>query len=422
MSISSRAASTFDAPSNRIGLFEYDLSMYGFMKDFIVKLAEAEYSVDVFFKDWDVRPDFTNIRDFDCHDNIRFFDFTTRPTRGQVLRRRIQRLFNRLAIRFAIQLGEKPEHTIDRTILVRSKEILEQSQYLCLIGVEKKGLIWAGLLSEIFESPLLYYSLELYVEDNPDLDKVCHLRSTEKKYHQLSTATIIQDALRGDALLKSNGVENANVIYFPVSVSGGLVRKKSRYLQQKLNISESKKILLYFGSIHPTRCVAPLVKIAGNLDDGLVLVVHGWGPKGYLEYLRSIADMSKVVFSLEFVPEEEIVEMVASAHIGLALYETANVNDRLVAFSSSKMAYYAQCGIPVIAFDTESFRQLIKSHKCGELIRSVDEIPESARHILSNHELYECEAHAAFEQFYNFDKNFARFRSQFEVTLQDAPQ
>jgi hypothetical protein len=126
-----------------------------------------------------------------------------------------------------------------------------------------------------------------------------------------------------------------------------------------------------------------------------------------------------VIFSFDFFLEAEILRMVASSHIGIALYETKIANDRLVAFSSSKMANYALCGIPVIAFDTDSFMQLMKTHRCGGLIRSVDEIPESVHRIRSIDEKYERDAHVAFEQFYDLERNFAKFRTQFDVTLQD---
>ena len=87
-----------------------------------------------------------------------------------------------------------------------------------------------------------------------------------------------------------------------------------------------------------------------------MLVLHGYGNQTYLAYLQSIADMDRVVFSFDFVPEDKIIDVISSATIGLALYPNTSSNDRLAAFSSVKVAYYLQCGVPVIAFDSESFR------------------------------------------------------------------
>ena len=346
--------------NKRIGIFVYDWGMYHYIKDLAIKLAEAGYLVDIFFKDWDVRPNYANTNDFDLHENIRFYNFTTKATRQQVFKRRYIRMLNKIAILFSVPRNYTPEEIIDGKILDRSKEIIGTSQYYCYIGIEKIGLIWAGMLSEMHRCPLIYYSLELYIEDNPILERVYHLLDAERKYHKLAIATIIQDGPRAKALLKSNGIEQTNILHFPVSAKGNIVREKSKYLQSKLHIDDKKKIILYFGGINKDRFLPQMVKMARDLDDEVILVVHGVGPKRYMNYLQSIADKNKVLFSLDFIAEAEIENLISSAHIGIALYKTTNANDRLVAFSSSKVAYYTQCGVPMIAFDTESFRELIR--------------------------------------------------------------
>lgn len=429
--------------TKKIGIFEYDWSMYGFIKDFIIKLAEVGYSVDIFFKDkvMGIGVEFAKTSEFSHYENIRYFNFTARSTRSEILARniyesirysnfttlrpiiellarKIKGLLNKLTTHSFRTLKDKSDDIIDHEILRKSKEIIGESQYLCFIGIEKKGLIWAGILGQLYMRPFLYYSLELYIEDHPEIEMYYHLRDAEKKYHQLSSATIIQDRPRADVLLKSNGVERTNVIYFPISARGNMIKEKSSYLHHKFNINDNKKILLYFGSIYEVRFVSQLLEMAKGLDDDMVLVLHGWGPKKYLDHLQSIADKDKVIFSLDLVAEDEIVNIISSAHIGIALYRTTNSNERLVAFSSVKLAYYTQCGVPVITFDTESSRTLMKSYECGELIHSVDEIPQTTRRILEHYDLYKRQAYSAFEHFYDFDKNFARFIPQFEEAIE----
>jgi glycosyltransferase involved in cell wall biosynthesis len=269
----------------------------------------------------------------------------------------------------------------------------------------------------MYHYPLIYHSLELFIEDNPVIHRVYHLRDAEKKYHKLAAATIVQDELRADVLLKSNGIDQRNVLYFPVSVKGNLIREKSKYLQNKFNIGDDKKILLYFGSFDKTRCTTQMVRMARNLDDDVILVVHGWGSKRYLDYLQAIADKKKVIFSLDFLAEDEIASMVSSSHIGIALYDTKNFNDRLVAFSSNKVAYYAQCGVPLIAFDTESFRELVNSYQCVELITHINETPQKVRKILENYDLYQQQSYSAYQRFYDLDENFSKLISNLEIII-----
>ncbi len=405
--------------NKRIGIFEYDWSLYSFIKDLSLKLAEAGYSVDIFFKDTDIKRDYARTDEFKIYENIRFYDFTTRQTKSQVIKIRFKKLLNLIALFFALKIRDKADDIIDKRILKRSREIIGKSQYSFFIGIEKKGLIWAGIMSETVHCPVIYYSLELYLEDHPYYFKGYHLRDAEKRYHQLSIATLIQDSSRANALLVSNEVKNNRVLYYPVSVKGAVIQKKSNYLQNKFEICENKKILLYFGEIYKSRYATQIVNMARDLEEDIILVMHGQGPKRYLDYLQSIADKEKVIFSLEFVPETEIVDLISSAHIGISLYGISNANDKFTAFSSSKMAYYAQCGVPFIAFNTESYRGLVDNCKCGELINSVKEIPHKVHDILANYESYKKQAFLAYRRFYNLDDNFSRLLPQIERVIDE---
>jgi hypothetical protein len=398
----------------RIGIFEYDWSMYGLTKDFAVKLAESGYLVDIFYKDVDQERGFADTSELEQYATVRYFNFTTRLSRFQVWLRRFKRLTNRFALRMSIKVHDTPYQIISPEILRDSQFIVGQSHYVCLVGIEKSGLIWAGLLSQLYECPLIYYSLELYIEDHPQLYQFYHLRNAEKKFHQLCCATIVQDKSRADALLESNGATHADALYYPVSVRGDAVREKSKFLHNFLHVADDKKILLYFGSMYESRFVTDIVRMAENLDDEFVLVCHGWGPKKYVTYLRSIVKRNNVLFSLDLVNEGKISELVSSADMGLALYATTNANDRLVAFSSIKLAYYAQCGLPVIAFASESLQMLMYEHKWGELIDLVDQVPQAVRRIVERYDKYRLEAYRAFEKFYSCDRNFSRLLPQLE--------
>ncbi len=401
--------------TGRIGIFEYDWSMYGFIKNFIIELAEAGYLVDVFQKDPSTTLDFTNTEQFRDYHNVRYFNFKTSNTLSQKILRKSKAVLGRLSEDYR----QSPKSFIDAQILRRSKEIITESEYQCFIGIEKKGLIWAGILSQIYGCPLIYYSLELYLEDHPRLAadlatrEYSYLRKMEKKYHQLAGATIIQDRLRAEALLKYNEIEFTNLLYLPISVRGDIVESRSGYLHEKYQIGRAKQLLLYFGLIQDERFSADLVRIASCLRDDVILVLHGYGDPAYLAHLQSIAAVNRIIFSFDLVKEENIIDVISAATIGLALYENTNSNDRLAAFSSVKVAYYMQCGVPLIAFDSESFRELMDAHKCGELITSTEEIPQAVQKILNDYDRYREQAFMAFKQFYEFDENFKGFIRDF---------
>ncbi len=410
-----------DREERRIGIFEYDWSMYGFIKDFIIKLTESGYIVDVFQKNPNAIIDFTDVEQLKQVSNIRYFNFNISNTLAKKTARKFKALLRKLDLDYAQNLN----NVIDREILLRSKQIVGESRYQCFIGIEKKGLIWAGILSRTYGCPLIYYSLELYLEDHPRLAaalatrEYSYLRKMEKKYHQLCRATIIQDKLRAKALLKYNEIASTNLLYLPISASGPIAGNKSKYFHQKYKISETKRLLLYFGLIQDARYSADLVRIAPRLQDNTMLVLHGYGDQAYLDYLQSIADMKRTLFSLDIVAEEELLNVISSATIGLALYENTNSNDRLAAFSSVKMAYYMQCGVPVIAFDSESFIELMNEYRCGELITSIHEIPQKVEIIEKDYANYQEQAFMAFQQLYDFDTNFNKFILSFNKFLKN---
>jgi hypothetical protein len=102
------------------------------------------------------------------------------------------------------------------------------------------------------------------------------------------------------------------------------------------------------------------------------------------------------------------------------LYDMGNFNDRFVAFSSSKIAYYMQCGVPMIAFDTESFRELVNSCQCAELITSVDVTPQKVQKILKDYDFYRQQSYSAYQRFYALDENFSKLLDKLEPIINGA--
>jgi hypothetical protein len=84
------------------------------------------------------------------------------------------------------------------------------------------------------------------------------------------------------------------------------------------------------------------------------------------------------------------------------------------------VAYYAQCGVPMIAFDTESFRELARSHQCVELINTINEIPDKVRRILENYDSYRQQSYSAYQSFYNLDENSSKLIDKLELILNGA--
>ena len=261
--------------------------------------------------------------------------------------------------------------------------------YCCLIGVEKLGLLWAGVIAQRVQAPLIYDSLELYTDEFQRVERprsvaFRRLRLAERRSHRKAVATIVQDPERARVLLADNGVplSQATVFHVPVSVVGPVYSGTSRFLHNMLDLPTTQHIVLSFGQIHAERSALDLARAAQDFPDDWTLVMHGWGPAAIMERVRALDTRGKVRLSLDLVSSDMIPALIASADVGLSLYASRTSNDRLTAFASEKMAFYMQCGVPFVAFDYPGYTDL--AHEgAGRVIPDVGRLRGAVETILS---------------------------------------
>ena len=380
----------------RIGIFQYKWPLQVHTINLVTKLAESGFQVDLYL--YRCNSSFVSTKLLTFHPGVKLF-FTDDGDP-------VFRIFHRIIRKLRRILGHPNPKPLSLEQLVRKTlKKMRSNRYDYFIGIEKNGLIWAGMLSGKLNIPYIYYSLELYIDRHPELDSFINsdvILKEEKKYHARAAGTIIQDQLRAKALFECNGIEEKNSIYIPVSVTGKKINDTSRFLHEKLGIEYSKKIVIYIGWVRKKRGVDELMRCASRLGDDFVMVFHG-------PFLPEVSTENsfggKVFFSREMTSSEDIPKIVSSAYIGVAYYGNATINDRLTAFSSEKIAHYMQCGLPVIAHRNESYELLMQQHHCGEMIDNIQQLPEAVQKIDSDYSHYRDNAFTAYEHFYSFDKN-----------------
>jgi len=302
-----------------------------------------------------------------------------------------------------VDRGIIPQKTIKKSL-----NLMEPNTYQCLIGIEKKGLIWAGQIGKMRNEPFLYYSLELYTWDYPGYYRFFSSRRVkyaEERYHGQSKATIIQDERRAQYLLADNKVKNNQILLLPVSLLGSPRREKSDFFQKKFSFKNNHKIVLQIGQIAPFRFGFELAHVAQRFPDNWKMVLHGWGKRSSLEEILKVDAGKKVTLSLERQKWNQLYNVVTSAHIGLVLYKSKTMNDYLTAFSSEKLALYLQCGLPVITFDYEGY-EIIEKMKCGVCINSLQDLPQAVDHIINHYSVYRENSFSAFEKYYEYSSYF----------------
>jgi hypothetical protein len=386
----------------RFAVFQFDWPLQSHTLNFVEALALAGYEVDLLTKGCSA--DLVNLHRLDGLTSVRHIDLDAIPF---VQNKLFSLFFGKLA-RFYEAFWLKLSFTaLLIPVLFSTLRFLSTKKYDFLIGVEKKGLIWAGVVSRVKSIPFAYLSLELYDDYHPLVDSTPGykaLRTAEKYYHHRAMVTIIQDKVRGEHLLKSNDIASSSMIYFPISVNDESTYLPNTFLHDLFCLPRDIPVILYFGMISESRYSLEIANFARESVGRYTYVVHGFGDSVLLNRLREIS-RNTLIISTGLVSEDILSDLISSAHVGLALYEQNCPNDRHTAFSSEKIALYCRSGIPFVAFDSETYRELYQNTECCVLISRVEEVPVAVDKIMANYQQYKINARRAFDMYYNFELN-----------------
>lgn len=271
-----------------------------------------------------------------------------------------------------------------------------------LIGIEKNGLEMAYLWSKKNHNiPVVYWSLELYIEDHFAYKNFRWQRKSEKFCHQNAEGTIIQDKYRWLALKTANDVRNDNVFYLPIVVRKNMATN----VIDKSNTCITNPIkLLYFGIIDKNRMSFDIVRQIQRFKElNVKLRLHGpvVNKTNNKIFDENIPPTIKITTNL--VSEKEVYDIINENDIGIALYKSDNSNDYYTIYSSQKIALYLQCGKPIIVWQTEPAKDLFNRYKCGVMINNLEELEEAVQKIQQYYDNYQKEALRAFSDIYDSD-------------------
>lgn len=282
-------------------------------------------------------------------------------------------------------------------------------RYLCVMGVDRNGLITATVLAALRHAPVVYFSLEIEIVDRSSSWGARVKKWIERRCHRRATLTLIQDEARADLLVRENRVPGARVLILPNSAPGSCPSDLRRdYWSTRLAIPPGSVIFLHAGGIAEINCVPALARVAHSWPEGWVLVIHGYGEESSIARVRPLVDGVRVFLSLDTVPAERLDEIVGSATIGVALYDAAfGPNATRVGLASGKILQYLKCGVPTIASNLPGMRELLVDTGCGTVVSTVEEVEPAARNLLRDIEGYRERSSSQFRDRWSFDRHFA---------------
>jgi len=304
---------------------------------------------------------------------------------------------------------------LGRGIVGETVRLVGAYKYHCFVGIEKLGLVWAGLVARRMRIPVVYQSYELfsgnYILGISPLRWIRFLRTRklEKQFHRTTVATIIQDKVRADVLRKTNRHPLMKSLLVPIGLKGSSHTVKSRFLSKRFPQLDGRIVVMQFGLIEARRFSVELIQRAQEFPANWALLLHGrFEGSETSESLAKLDRNKKVVFSDHLVPAGDLDDLISSSHIGLGFYPDKTLNEFTAGFSSEKIARYMKCGIPVVAFSYPTFRDSVERTGAGVCISDLGQLSVAINTIYGDYERYRANAYKAYERYFRLDTQFEK--------------
>ncbi len=297
------------------------------------------------------------------------------------------------------------------TLHARHKE----APYHAFIGVDPQGLIQAERLARFNRAPLIYYSLELLLNDEVGEGAYKSIKEKEIRLSRQAAFIIIQDQDRARLLAKDNVLSIEKFVYVPNSPLGLARRQKNSYWHQKFGLTPETKIVLHAGSIGEWTGIDGIVESVRDWPENYVLVIHtrfSPGTNFMIQLLQQRALPGKVFFSLDPVSRQQYDQVMDGADIGIAFYQwvAGNVyfqqNIFMIGLSSGKAAYTMRAGLPLIVSKGIGLPGLIERCGAGLVVENFSQIGTAISQIDQAYYEYSAAALNLFNAHLNFSTAF----------------
>jgi hypothetical protein len=248
-----------------------------------------------------------------------------------------------------------------------------------IIGVDE-GIIEAAYYANKYSIPLGLISYEIKYDSEIGKKYISNLGKEFKKEEIRASDNldfiVIQDKTRERELIRENKIKKVRSFLIPVAGARTFICQKSRYIHEKYNISDHKKIVLSIGSVCDWSCSGELIESVNNWPDDWILFLHSRGDDGkvYINKHVSIKGRlnDKIIVSDESIENiEDMGRIVLSSDIGVVFYKatyfdySCGDNIKYVGMSSGKASTYLKFGIPLAVFGNSYYEEYVEVYNIG---------------------------------------------------------
>lgn len=227
-----------------------------------------------------------------------------------------------------------------------------------VLHVHDFPMLRAGVeLARVRRVPLVYDAHELYYAQVqlPPATQRRYMRS-ERKWIRRADRTITVNPYIAQLMAQRYGVPPPAVILNAAPLQP---RASAHPLRERFGLSAQTRIVLYQGWISDNRGIDRLVMAARDFDEGIVLVVVGYG--AYLDTLRQLVHeqaLQERVFFYGGVDSDQLHPITCDADLGVIPY--FGVDDNNYYCSPNKLFEFAIAELPFVANDLPFLRDIAR--------------------------------------------------------------
>ena len=254
-------------------------------------------------------------------------------------------------------------------------------QYDLIIGVDREGLIAAGLLSQMTGTPFEFFSFEILFESETSLA----FKSLERDAAKLVSRWFIQDELRAHHLQLETGLDSATRMLLPLASSGAGLSSIER-LRDRLGIPLDKKVAIAIGSFASWSMTQDIVSSVAKWPEDWVLIIHerygrtaeeftaiGCEPSGLVNGKLYLSNFSSTMV-------DDMGFILAGVSVGLACYKPdykgayTGKNLKYLGLASGKISTFMRYGVPILMNEIGLYADLAREHSFGLVIKESNDI------------------------------------------------
>jgi len=270
-----------------------------------------------------------------------------------------------------------------------------------LICIDPMGVVLGGRIKKIINVKLIYFSFEIFFDDEiSDADKK-RVKSLEKEYSKKTELIVIQDSERENLLRRENELgEDIKFFHIPVSPERLKSTGSKIDLYKEFSIPEDKTIIVYSGSLQSWSGIMKILDLfpeKWNNENWLLIHTHNDLPEGNEtkeKIKKLILEKNNITFNNKpFTEFKEYAEFLSECDIGLAVYfpnyedSFSGKNVEEIGLSSGKFSTYIMLGKPTITTSNKIYNYLNEKYNYGYIIDTAEDIKEGIVNIKSEYDM-----------------------------------